>query len=142
MTVSPVAVAPLFLNDVIMQIGATNSFETAISSATFTPSTKLVTFQGGTPASIFNFPAPTTWTLDLEYAQDWDTTDSLANYLHANEGTVVPAVFTPKEGDEDSPTVTANIIIAPGSIGGDIGSVGTSKVSLGVNGRPTVVPAT
>lgn len=140
MTVTSIEVAPLFLNDIVMQIGTSDSFETAISSATFTPSNKLVTFQGGTPDSVFNFPGPTTWTLDLEYAQDWDTTGSLSNYLHANEGAVVAAVFTPKEGDSETPTVTANIIITPGSIGGDIGAVGTAKVSLGLNGRPVIVP--
>lgn len=137
MTATQIDVAPLFLNNYTLVIDS-DSYEKAISSATFTPSSKIVSFQGGTPDASFNFPTPATWTCDLEFAQDWTTTGSLSQYLHTNEGLVKPCTFVP---NADGPTVAANIIVTPGAIGGGVGTVGTAKVSLGVNGKPTIQPA-
>lgn len=140
MTITTVDVDPLFLNDYTLVIDD-DEFAAAISSATFTPKSSIVNFQGGRPSATFNFPTPATWTLDLEYAQDWSAATSLANYLHTNEGLIKAATFVPNVADDESPTVTANIIITPGAIGGKAAAVATSTVSLGVNGKPVITPA-
>jgi hypothetical protein len=137
MTATQIDVSPLYLNDVIFAT-ATSSFEKAISSVAFTPSTKTVTFQGGTPSATYSFPGPTSWTCDLTYAQDWDTAGSLSQFLHDNAGTSVPVTFTPASGGG---SWAATIVIAPGAVGGNIGDVSTAKVSLGVSGTPAFTPA-
>lgn len=134
-----VAAAPFILIDYTLTIDS-DDFSTAVSSAAFTPSVKTVTFNGGTPTSIWQFPTPSVWTADIEFAQDWTTTGSLSNYLHAHEGQVKVCTFVPNVPDADSPTITANIIITPGPIGGDQGTIPTEKVSMPVNGKPVITP--
>lgn len=136
MTVTQVDVTPLYLNNVLFE-SATEGYEKAISSVAFTPSSGVVTFQGGIPSATFTYPKPTSWTCDLEYAQDWDTADSLSNFLHAHEGETLAVTFYPINGGA---SITATIVIAPGAIGGNIGAVGTAKVSLGVSGKPAITP--
>lgn len=137
MTAVQIDVNPLYLSDIVFAT-ADDSFEKAISSVTFTPSSKNATFQGGTPDATFTYPGPTTWTCDLEFAQDWDTANSLSLFLFNNQGETIAVTFTPKTGGA---SIAATLIVTPGSIGGNIGSVSTSKVSLGVQGKPTITPA-
>ena len=129
-----------FLQNATVQIG-TDNFEEAISSITLTPSSSQVTFKGLTPAAIQNFSTPSTWVAALEFAQDWTTTGSLSQYLFAHEGQAVTMTFVPEADDLESPTITATVVIVPGSIGGAGGAVATSQVSLPVNGKPTITPA-
>ncbi|GAB3608590.1 hypothetical protein GCM10027414_07150 [Humibacter ginsengiterrae] len=138
MTATVIGVQPLFMNNVSFVVD-TDEFAAAISSVTFTPSTKNVTFQGGTPDASFTFPTPATWTADLEFAQDWTTPNSLSFYLYNNAGTTKSVTFLPVAGGA---TITATLVIAEGAVGGAIGTaVPTAKVSLGVNGRPVITPA-
>lgn len=131
-----IGIDPIVLRDASLTIGA-DSYESNVSGVTFTPSSSVVSWSGLTPEDTYSFPGVTTWTCDLEYAQDWTTADSLSRYLHENEGEAVTAVFEPKNGD---PAVTATIVIAPGAIGGTVNTVAVGSVSLGVNGKPAVAP--
>lgn len=135
-----IAPKPLFLRNCTVSIG-TDSYEQAISSVTFTPSASTVTFKGLTPDAVFNFATPSTWVAALAFAQDWSTAGSLSNYLHAHEGESVVMTFKPALDDLTSPTVTANITVVPGAIGGAQGAVAVSQVSLPVSGKPEITPA-
>lgn len=131
-----VATVPLFMNNATLKIDtAGDNYESAISSVKFTPSSSVQTFTAISPGAVYTEAAPTTWTLDLEFVQDWDTADSLANYLLANKGVSKPCVFEPIDGGA---SVAATIILAPGAIGGAAGAFGTSTVSMGVLGDPVV----
>lgn len=132
-----IAVKPIVLRDVLLSI-ATDDYEKHVSGVTITPTTGSVEFQGLEPTATFTFPTNTTWAVELEYAQDWDTTNSLSAYLFNNEGTEVTMTFEPVKGGAG---FQATVIIAPGSIGGQVNSVATSTVTLGVVGRPTLIPA-
>jgi hypothetical protein len=105
------------------------TYEDEVSAATFTPTSGIVTWKGLTPDAVFTFPQNATWVLDLEYAQDYTTDDTLAVYLLAHEGETVPdVVFTPIVGGR---SFTADITIVPGSIGGKVDEVAVGTVSLG-----------
>lgn len=130
-----IAVAPFVLKDVILQIG-TDTYEMHCSSAQFVPSTSVVTWQGLTPAAAFSDTTTPSWTCVLNYAQDWETTNSLAQYLLANQNTEKVAVFKPRGATTGKPVFTATLLIAPGPIGGDVNTVQTGTVTLGVKGAP------
>ena len=102
-------------------------YEGQINSAVFTPSASVSTWTA-INSDTYSFTSPATWVLDLGYAQDFNEAAALSRYLHESEGTVVPAVFTPIDG---GPTVTANVSVSPGQIGGDTTAVAGGTVSLG-----------
>lgn len=129
-TVTP---SPLLMKDATLTIG-TDEFAGAVSSVALTPSTSVVTFKGLNPDATFTDVTAPTWTCDLTYAQDWDSTNSLSMYLFENAGETVEAVFAPKAGGR---SWTVNIIITPGAVGGAVDSFATATVSLGVKGQPT-----
>ena len=130
-----IAVAPLYMKDVTLTIG-TDTYEKHVSGVTITPSASSATWKGLNPAATFTDVSSTTWTLDLTYVQDWDTTNSLSKYLLANAGSTKTIVFKPKSAN--TPTVTVSAIITPGAIGGQIDSYAESTVSLPVSGQPTL----
>lgn len=129
---------PLVLKDVILTIG-TDNFEKHVSAVTFTPSSSQVTWQGLSPDATFSDVTTATWTCSLEIVQDWSTSNSLCRYLFENEGDHVAATFKPVSGS--GPSFTATLIITPGAIGGTVNAVATQSVTLGCEGRPTLVPA-
>ena len=104
-----------------------DAYEGEISAATFTPTSSTVPFTA-INGDTYTFAVPSTWVLDLAYAQDWAEADSLSRYLHENEGDRVEAVFEPIDG---GPSVTATITIVPGAIGGDTTAVAGGTVQLG-----------
>lgn len=106
-----------------------------VSSAMFTPTSSIVVHKGLKPTAVQTFPTTATWVLDLTYAQDFTTDDTLASYLLEHEGeTVADVVFAPITGGR---TFTADITIAPGSIGGAVDTVAEGTVSLGST-RPVI----
>jgi hypothetical protein len=133
-----VATTPIVLKDARFIVAA-DSYESAVSGVTFTPSASTVTWKGLTPSSVFTGATTATWACEIAYAQDWANTSSLANYLLANEGKTIVAKFIPQTAASGSvPTFTASIIITPGAIGGTVDAVAVATVTLGVIGRPVL----
>jgi hypothetical protein len=137
MATTPVVVAPFTLKDVSLIIGPTATafeFRTAVSNVTFTPSSSTVTWTG-LGLNTYTDVATATWTCTLEYAQDWDTANSLSQYLYANEGQTVDVVFKPKAAG--TKTWTGKLIITPGAVGGAVNAVAVATVTLGMPAKPT-----
>lgn len=136
-----IAVQPILLTNIDLKIAADN-YEAALSKVQFDPATAIVKWKGLTPASVFNFSTSADWTVTLEFAQDWSTTNSLGQYLLANAGKTVVMTFKPqKPATGTSPTWTASVIIAPGAIGGAVDTVATASVTLAVVGVPALTVA-
>jgi hypothetical protein len=134
---SQIDVKPIVLRDVLLSIAA-DDYEKHVSGVTITPTTGSVVWNGLSPDAAFNFPTSTTWALQLDYAQDWDTTNSLSRYLFDHEGEKVTMTFEPERGGTGW---EVDVFIVPGAIGGQVNAVATASVTLGVVGRPTPVPA-
>jgi hypothetical protein len=113
---------------------AAPSFEKATSSVSLTPSASTQTWQGGTPESSYSDISTATWVNGLDYAQDWETPESLSLYLLNNEGEEKCLVFSPLAGK--GLVFAVRVVLTPGAIGGAIGSYGTASVTLPVRGRP------
>lgn len=132
-----IAVKPIVLRDVLLSVAA-DDYEKHVSGVTITPATGSVTWNGLTPDSAFTFPTATTWSLMLDYAQDWETANSLSDYLFENEGEQVTMTFEPVKGGTGW-EVDATIV--PGSIGGQVNAVAVASVTLGVSGKPRRIAA-
>jgi hypothetical protein len=131
-------VTPLFLKDVILEIG-TDSYEKHVSAVTITPTTNSATWTGLNPDASFTNTGTPTWTVDLTFAQDYETTNSLALYLFNNQGQTKSVSFKPQSGT--GPTVDVDVVIVAGSIGGAVNSYAETTVSLPAQGQPILVPA-
>lgn len=129
---------PLFMKDALLSIAATD-YAAQVSSVAFTPSSSVATWKGLKPDSGHTAGGNATWTCDITLAQDYDDALSFANYLFENEGETVTITFEPKAGGA---TVTADVIISAGAIGGAVDAFAEATVSLGVNGKPAIAPAT
>jgi len=132
-----IAVQPIYLKDVVLTVDG-DTYEKHVSGVTFTPSVTSATWKGLEPTAVFTNVGSSTWMIDLAYAQDWETTDSLSAYLFANEGAEITLSFVPVTGGG---TWSATVIIVPGAVGGAVDSYAVSTVSLPVQGRPTFTPA-
>lgn len=130
-----VEVKPFIINNAIISF-ETDDFAKAISTATLTPSGGIVTFAGQKPDAVYTFPTSVTWTLDLTFAQDWSTDESLSRYLFLHQGEVIPATLNPNDTTSGGTTWALNVAIVPGSVGGDVNTVAVSTVQLGVSGQP------
>jgi len=128
-------VKPLVLKDVLLTIG-TDSYQKHVSGVTFTPSASSITWQGLDATESFTDVATATWTITLNYVQDWETADSLSEYLFDNEGETITMVFTPVKGTGKK-TFTADVTITPGAIGGEVNQFATTSVTLGST-KPTI----
>lgn len=129
---------PTFMGNSSIKIGGTsgNNYEGAVSSVEIQPSAGTVNFKGLAPSAVFTYATSPTWALALTFAQDWDTTNSLSNFLFDNQGKTVqidvfPTAGTGKKG------FSQQVLIQPGSIGGAVDSVAVTTVTLGIIGVPT-----
>jgi hypothetical protein len=131
-------VQPLVLKDVELLIGANtpNDFRKHVSGVTFTPSSSQTTWTGLGLNTHTDSGIPT-WVCQLDYVQDWTSTDSLSRYLYTHEGETIPVEFTPTDGA--GPAFTANVSIVPGAIGGQVNAFATTTVTLGSD-KPKIVP--
>lgn len=130
-----IAVEPFVLRDVDLLIG-TDSYQAHVSQVEFIPTAAQITWTGlanNTHAAT----ATATWAVTLAGAQDWDTANSLSQYLHANEGLKVPITFTPADGQG---SFTAEVTLSPASIGGTGQAFTVFTVTLGCT-RPAFTPA-
>lgn len=132
-----IEVKPIVLRDVLLTI-PTDDYAKHVSGVTITPAAGTVTWNGLNPDATFTFPTATTWTAQLDYAQDWETANSLSRYLFDNEGEQVKMLFEPVAGGLGW---EVDVFIAPGAIGGQVNTVATATVTLGVVGKPVPVPA-
>ncbi|MGB3375927.1 MAG: hypothetical protein WBA87_12425 [Microbacterium sp.] len=136
-----IAVKPFVLRDCTLSIkdGATavGDFEAHVSRVLFNPTTPIQTWRGLTPSAVFRDVGSTEWDATVDYAQDYETANSFAQYLIANPGKQVTVEFTPKKGTS-AKKVTATITLIPGGIGGGVGEFATSSVTLPVTGQPAL----
>jgi hypothetical protein len=132
-----IAVAPITLTNALLTLGL-DGYQKHVSAVELVPTATSTTWKGLEPTAVFTNTGRATWVCNLAFAQDWETPDSLSQYLLEHEGEIVAAVFEPEAGGAG---FTANLVITPGSIGGAVDTTAVATVSLGVQGRPVLVPA-
>jgi hypothetical protein len=129
------AVKPFVLRDVDLLIGADN-YEAHVSQCEYVPTTPQLTWTGLANNTVAA-SGTATWVLTLSGAQDWETADSLSQYLHEHEGESVVVTLTPADG---SGSFTSTITISPANIGGTAAAFSVFTVSMGST-KPAFTPA-
>lgn len=134
-----IEVRPFIMRNAIVSFDD-DDFAKAVSTATLTPSAGTTDFKGLKPDAVFTFPQATTWTLELTAAQDWSAENSLSRYLFDHAGETVSFTLNPDDTTGQTgvgaTTWSGTVAIAPGAVGGDVDSVATMTVSLGIVGAP------
>lgn len=133
---STIANAAKTLKDYLLKVDADN-YEKHVNSVLFNPpSTQTVTWDGPVGTSLSDESTNGPWTVDIGYVQDWETADSLANYLLTNDGQTKTIEFVPINGAAGQPKFTADVVIHAGPIGGTKGQYMTSTVKLTCKAAP------
>ena len=150
MPVTTPTIKPLTLKDLDLIVGTYDAgglpvftdgvnYKKHVDQVELAPSVQTGSWTGG-GMNTHTDVSPATWQATIRYAQDWDTADSLSEYLFDHEGDRVPIQFRPRTGSGS--TFTINAIIAPGAVGGQLNQVGTpTTATLGVDGKPVRTPA-
>lgn len=78
------------------------------------------------------------WTATIGYAQDFTTPDALAIYLVEHAAQRKTITFTPVTGGR---TITADVMVIPGQLGGPSGEILTATTVLPLYGEPVLSEA-
>lgn len=122
----------LFRNPV--SIGA-DEYTAHLNRAEFVPTQPTASFTD-LDGKTTNFGGVSAWVLELAGAQDWETLNSLTQYLLANEGIEVEATVELPGGG----TATGTVIVAATNIGGTINTPMTFAKQLQAQGAPEFTP--
>ncbi|GAB6857869.1 hypothetical protein [Microbacterium xylanilyticum] len=136
-----IALKPYVLRDCTVNIkdGATDigDFELQVSKVELVPSTNVQVWKGLAPTAVYQDIAQPEWVANIDYAQDFETANSWAQYSLANVGKKVTMKFTPKKG-AGLKAATVTVTLLPGAIGGTVGTFATGSVALPVDGQPVL----
>lgn len=126
---------PLFIKTASIKIGTVEMGE-LVSNVVLTPTTPTLTFKG-VSGKTFQSTGSESWVLQFDYAQDWESADSLALKLFNDAGTNVTVTITPEAGT-GNPSFTVEATLQAGAVGGAVDSAATASVTLPVTGRPVL----
>lgn len=140
---STIAVKPILLRDVVLEAklvggGTADAYQNHVSRVQITPTSNIVRWRGLAPAAKYAAATDPDWSLELGYAQDWETVNSLSAWLLANQGQKAEFTFRPRGGVTPGWKVTA--IVTAGPMGGDTDTVAVATVTMGVDGVPVAAP--
>jgi hypothetical protein len=131
-----VAVKPFVLRDVTFQFGVDN-YEAHVSQCEYVPTTPQLTWTGLANNTV-GASGASTWVLTLSGAQDWETANSLSQFLHEHEGESLEVILVPADG---SGSFTSTITVAAANIGGTAAAFSVFTVSMGST-KPEFTPPT
>lgn len=129
------AVKPFVMRDVDLVFGVDN-YEAHVSQCEYVPTTPSLTWTGLANNTV-SANGTATWGLTIAGAQDWETAESLSQFLHDHEGETVPVTLTPADG---SGTFESTVTISPANIGGTAAAFAVFTVTLGST-KPEFTPA-
>jgi hypothetical protein len=131
MTVVPLA--PIVMKNVSL-IVETDDYAKHVSSVVFTVEQSEVTWTG-LDGTTYTELGPEKWKATVAYAQDWDTVNSLSDYLFTNRGQKKTVKFQPQAGSGEA-VFTATCTLASGQIGGAVAEFANASATFGCDGAP------
>lgn len=109
-----------------------DNFAAVCNQIRLEPTGSSTTFEGMTPDGVWT--APGSWQLTLGFADDYESADSLWNYLYDNDGKSVPIRFWP---DITGQGFEGTVAIVAAGIGGTARQFAQSTVTLTLAGKPS-----
>ena len=129
-----IPVAAYATTNLTFSIG-TDDHSLAVSSAAILVNQAFAEFQGGREEASYQFPANAKYSIQITYAQDWESDDSLSSVLYDAPREPVAVTFTPKNGGRP---FTATVYLTSGNVGGDVGGVATGQATFPCVGKPAM----
>lgn len=128
------------LRDALLTLGDTE-FQAQVNRARLVPDTPIQQMRTLVPDGVITDVDSSTWVLELQGVQDWET-GGLAAYLNTNAGELVEFELAPRNATGKK-MATGSVRALPVPFGGDQGEFATFEVELPVDGAPTfsTVPA-
>lgn len=119
-------------------------FSCQVNSAALTPSPNNVDVPATFCVGASQTAAPSSFALDLTYLQDWGETASVSQYLYDNDASQGVAFHVEGINTATGTPVACDgtCTIVAGQYGGEAGTPLQATVSLPVDGKPTIEPAT
>lgn len=127
--------APRLVRHITLTVGNT-SFSKHVNNCTFTPTASSSEWRGGTPDAVFTDSPPASWANALTFVQDWETENSLCNYMLEHDGEKADIIYKPQA--EGSVSFLAEVTIVAPTIGGAVGAFNESTVTM-PSTRPELV---
>lgn len=128
--------APRAQRHLKLTIGA-DTYETHVSSIKWTPTAETLTWRGGTPDAVHTDRTNPTWATEWAVVQDWETPDSLCNFLLDNDGVQAEVEYKPQHDGDFG--ITATVTLAAPEIGGPVNAFNESTVTMGST-KPERIP--
>lgn len=128
-----ISAAPIVLRDMSL-IVETDDYAKHVSSVTFTVEQQEISWTGA-DGTVYTELGPETWKCAVAYAQDWETVNSLSEYLFTNRGTKKTVKFMPQAGSGNT-VFTVTCSLATGAIGGAVGEFALATATFGCDGAP------
>jgi len=131
-----IAPALINMNRATLKIG-TDNYEKSVSTARGVPTSPIGKFKGigGNTSKVAGVAD---WLLNLTYAQDWKTENSLSQYALANHGLTKVVELVPETGGG---TFTVTVLVVAGDFGGDADTTTTASVAWEIIDQPAYVAA-
>lgn len=133
-----IPVNPRLVKSVKFTLGD-DSFSKHVNSVKFTPTRQMQEWRGGTPDAVFSESTAPTYAVEVTGIQDWETANSLCNFLLEHDGEQADFEYMP-QSDGLVSFMSAVTIVGP-EIGGPVGSYNEFTVTMGST-KPTLVRGT
>jgi hypothetical protein len=114
-------------------------FSCQVNVGTITPTANNVDVPATFCAGASQTAAPSSFALDLTILQDWGAVKSVSQYLFDHDAEVVDFELEGIGVTGSTVTVTGQVTVVAGALGGEAGTPLTADVSLPILGKPTVV---
>ncbi|MGV8965340.1 MAG: hypothetical protein ACOH2F_03590 [Cellulomonas sp.] len=129
-----VGLQPISLRNATLTV-AEDDYTQSIDQVTFAPEVDYEWTRGYDDSAYYPYYTGIRWTVALGYAQDLLTPGSLSLYLLEHAAQTRTITFTPVPGSGQR-TITADVLIIPGQLGGVPGQILTGSVALPLFGDP------
>jgi hypothetical protein len=131
----PAYTGAFVLRDALFKLGGT-TFSNQVWKARLNPDTPIVQQRTLVPDGTISDVDSSTWTLELEGLQDYES-GGLAAFLFTNAGTQVAFELAPKN-TAGKKKATGTVIVVHPTIGGEQGEFAQFEIELPVIGVPTL----
>lgn len=134
---STIGLQVVSLREAVLTIAA-DDYTAAVNEVTLVPEVLFTWSQSLGQRTATPVPVGVRWTLTIGYAQDFTTADALAIYLVEHAAQRKTITFTPVSGGR---TITADVMVIPGQLGGPSGEILTATAVLPLFGEPVISEA-
>ena len=120
--------APRLVKHIEFTVG-TSSYSKHVNSVRYARSSSMQEWRGGTPDAVYSDETSPTYTCEIIGIQDWESDDSLCNFLLDHEGETLTMKYKPHH--DGAVAFESEVKIVAPEIGGAVGAYNEFTVTMG-----------